>query len=190
MGPIGRLYLTTARDGWVAPPHAERRCTLPVVFEEEGTGLTLWIDGDACPRPVRRIVFRAAERVQAPAVLVANSGVSVPRSNWIRTVRVKKGFDVADNHILKESSPGDVVVTSDLPLAAELVARGVHVLSPRGETFTEDNMADRLATRDLLQELRDVGAITGGGPPAFGDADRNAFANALDRLLGRLRAGP
>lgn len=151
--------------------------------------MTLWIDGDACPRPVRRIVFRAAERVQVPAVLVANSGVSVPRSKWIRFVRVSKGFDVTDHHILKESSPGDVVVTSDLPLAAGLVARGVHVLSPRGETFTEDNIADRLATRDLLQELRDLGSLATGGPRAFGDADRNAFANALDRVLARLRVG-
>jgi uncharacterized protein YaiI (UPF0178 family) len=150
--------------------------------------MTLWIDGDACPRPVRRIVFRAAERVEVEAVLVANSAVAVPRSKWARSVRVPKGFDVADHHILQESSPGDIVVTADVPLAAELVAGGVHALSPRGETFTEDNIGDRLATRDLLQGLRDTGAILGGGPPAYGDADRQAFANALDRLLSRLLA--
>ncbi len=148
--------------------------------------MTIWIDGDACPRAVREIVFRAARRVEVPAVLVANQDVRVPRSRWARAVRVAKGFDVADHHILRESAPGDVVITADVPLAAELVARGVHALSPRGEAFTEDNVGERLATRDLLQGLRDQGAVTG-GPAPFGRADRQNLANALDRLLTAAR---
>jgi uncharacterized protein YaiI (UPF0178 family) len=147
--------------------------------------MTIWIDGDACPRAAREIIFRAAERVEAPAVLVANRDQRVPRSPWIRTVRVPMGFDVADHHILREASPGDVVITDDIPLAAALVAGGVHALSPRGQGFTEDNVGERLATRDLMQGLRDLGAQTG-GPAPYGRADRQNLANALDRLLTRV----
>ncbi len=147
--------------------------------------MTLWIDADACPRAVREIVIRAAERVGVPAILVANRDLAVPRSRFVRAVRVAKGFDVADHHILAEADPGDVVVTSDVPLAAALVARGVHAVSHRGEAFTEDNVADRLATRNLLEGLRDLGAVTG-GPPPFGPADRRRLANALDRHLRRV----
>lgn len=150
----------------------------------EPQGLTIWIDGDACPRDVRKIVFRAAERVRRPAVLVANRDMAVPRSPWIRAVRVAMGFDVADSHIVRSAHPGDVAITADVPLAAELVALGVHVISPRGEVFTEDNIGDRVATRDLLQGLRDQGALMG-GPAAFGDADRRRLAAALDRQLAR-----
>lgn len=144
--------------------------------------MTIWIDGDACPRPVREIVFRAAERVEVEAVLVANRDVRVPRSRRIRAVRVPMGFDVADHHILREAAPRDIVVTADVPLAAALVVREVRVISPRGETFTEDNVGERLAVRDLLQGVRDAGGITG-GPAPFGKADRQNLANALDRLL-------
>jgi uncharacterized protein YaiI (UPF0178 family) len=131
---------------------------------------------------VRQIVFRAAERVEVPAVLVANRDLHVPRSRWVRAVRVAKGFDVADHHILREASPGDVVITSDIPLAFELVKRNVHALSPRGEAFTEDNVGQRLAVRDLMQGLRDMGTVTA-GPAPFGKADKQNLANALDRLL-------
>jgi uncharacterized protein YaiI (UPF0178 family) len=146
--------------------------------------MTLWIDGDACPRAVREIVFRAAERVAVSAVMVANRAVRVPRSRWVRAVQVPLGFDVVDRYILREASTGDVVVTDDVPLAAALVARGVHPLSPRGEAFSADNVGERLAVRDLLQDLRDVGAVTG-GPAAFRPADSRRLANALDRLLTR-----
>ncbi len=144
--------------------------------------MRIWIDGDACPRAVRTIVFRAAERVRVEAVLVANQDIQVPRSRWARAVRVGAGFDVADHHILRSSESGDVVITQDIPLAAELVAKGVHAISTRGEEFTEDNVADRLAVRDLLQGLRDAGQTTG-GPPPFGEADKRSLASALDRLL-------
>lgn len=148
--------------------------------------MRIWIDGDACPRAVRTIVFRAAERVEVEAVLVANQEIHVPRSRWARAVRVGSGFDVADHHILQSSAAGDVVITQDIPLAAALVANGVHAISTRGETFTDDNVAERLAVRDLLQGLRDLGQVTG-GPPPFGEADKRSLASALDRLLTAAR---
>lgn len=144
--------------------------------------MTIHIDGDGCPRPVKEIVFRAAERLGIHAVLVANRDVRVPRSRFVRAVRVARGFDVADHHILGEAVSGDVVITADIPLAAELVPRGVHVISPRGEVYDPENIADRLATRNLLQGLRDLGEVTG-GPPPFGPADRRSLASALDRVL-------
>lgn len=146
--------------------------------------MTIWLDGDACPRPVKEIAFRAAARTRIEAILVANRDLRVPRTPWARAVRVARGFDVADHHILREAAAGDIVITADIPLAAALVPNGVKVLSPRGEVFDEDNIGDRLATRDLLQGLRDLGAVTG-GPPPFGEADRRNLASALDRLLTR-----
>lgn len=147
--------------------------------------LTVWVDGDACPRSAREIIFRATERFELPAVLVANHDVQVPHSPCIRSVRVAKGLDVADHRILADAAEGDLVVTQDIPLAAALVARGIHAISPRGEEFTEDNVGDRLATRNLLSDLRDVGEVTG-GPAPFGPPDRQRLANAIDRLLTRL----
>jgi uncharacterized protein YaiI (UPF0178 family) len=146
--------------------------------------VTLWIDGDACPAAVKRLVYRASERLGLPVRLVANQPVAVPDSPLVRFVRVKRGLDVADHHILAESEPGDVVISADIPLAAALVARGVGAISPHGEVYSEDNIGQRLAVRDLLHQLRDEGAVTG-GPSAFGEADQRRFANALDRELTR-----
>ena len=151
--------------------------------------MKLWIDGDACPRAVRDIVFRAAERLRIEAIVVANREARVPRSRYIRAIRVPKGFDVADRHIVEQVEAGDVVVTQDIPLAAELVPKGVHVISPHGETFTEENVGERLAMRDLLQGLRDQGAVLG-GPAPFGEADKRNLASALDRILTRARLNP
>ena len=151
--------------------------------------MKLWIDGDACPRAVRDIVFRAAERLRIEAIVVANREARVPRSRYIRAIRVPKGFDVADRHIVEQVVAGDVVVTQDIPLAAELVPKGVHVISPHGETFTEENVGERLAMRDLLQGLRDQGAVLG-GPAPFGEADKRNLASALDRILTRARLNP
>lgn len=148
--------------------------------------MKLWIDGDACPRAVSDIVFRAAERLQIETIVVANREARVPRSRFIRAVKVPKGFDVADRHIVDQVEAGDVVITQDIPLAADLVPKGVHVISTYGETFTEENVAERLATRDLLQGLRDQGAVLG-GPAPFGEADKRKLANALDRILTRYR---
>jgi uncharacterized protein YaiI (UPF0178 family) len=149
--------------------------------------LKLWIDGDACPRAVRRIVFRAAERLEIEAHLVANSDVAVPRSPWIRATRVPSGLDVADRHLVRESRAGDVVITADVPLAAELVRKEVTAISPRGELYDAETIGERLAMRDLMEQLRETGVVSG-GPSVYGEPERRRFADALDRLLtGRIR---
>lgn len=146
--------------------------------------MVVWIDADACPAPVREIVFRAAERVEVEAVFVSNQPMRVPRSRYIRQLQVDSGFDVADARILKELAAGDLVITADIPLAAQVVAAGAFALNPRGTFYTADNVADHLSRRDLLDELRSAGAVRG-GPPPLGKADIQAFANGLDRFLTR-----
>jgi hypothetical protein len=146
----------------------------------------IWVDADACPKPVKEILFRAAERRQLPLTLVANQPVTTPPSRWIGSVRVGAGFDVADNHIAEQAAPGDLVITADIPLAAAVVAKGCTALNPRGERYTAENVRERLNLRDFMDTLRGSGIDTG-GPPAFGQRDKQAFANALDRLLARVR---
>lgn len=148
----------------------------------------IWIDADACPRAIKEILFRAAQRVQVPLVLVANRAVQVPRSRWIETVRVAAGFDVADQYIAARVQPGDLVVTADIPLAAAVVEQGGEALNPRGERYTTENVRERLAMRNFMEELRGAGVQTG-GPAALDQADRKAFADALDRLLSAMRRG-
>ena len=150
--------------------------------------LTIWIDADACPAPVKTIVFRASQRTGVPVVLVANHRAQTPPSPLVTAVQVGQGFDAADDHIARHSSAGDLVVTADIPLAARLVARGVTALDPRGELYTADNVRERLALRDLKEELRGAGQLSG-GPAPYRDRDRQAFANGLDRWLARQRAG-
>jgi uncharacterized protein YaiI (UPF0178 family) len=145
----------------------------------------IWVDADACPRAILDILMRAARRLEIELVFVANKRLSVPATPFVRTLRVPAGSDVADRRIAEEAAQGDLVVTEDIPLAAEVVGRGLHALSPRGELFTEENVGERLAMRDLMDELRSGGLQTG-GPSAFGRAERQAFANQLDRLLSRL----
>ena len=147
--------------------------------------MQIWIDADACPNVIKEILFRAAERVQVPLVLVANQTVQVPRSRWIRTVRVAPGFDVADHYIAERVQPGDLVVTADIPLAATVVEKRGEALNPRGERYTTENIRERLAMRNFMEELRGAGVQTG-GPAALDQADRKAFADALDRLLSRM----
>lgn len=144
--------------------------------------MRLWVDADACPKAAKELIFRAAERLSFPTVLVANSYVSVPPGAHISTVQVGAGLNVADAYIAREAQPGDIAITADVPLAAELVRKGVEVIDPRGEVFSPDNIEERLAMRDLLQELRDSGVQTK-GPKAFSPSDKQQFANALDRLL-------
>jgi len=148
--------------------------------------LQIWIDADACPKVIKEILFRAAERVQIPLVLVANQPMQVPRSRWLRTVRVAAGFDVADHYIAERVQPGDLVVTADIPLAATVVEKGGEALNPRGERYTTENIRERLAMRNFMEELRGAGLQTG-GPAALDQADRKAFADALDRLLSRMQ---
>jgi uncharacterized protein len=148
----------------------------------------IWVDADACPQVIKDILFRAAERAQVLTTLVANTPLRTPPSQFIRTVRVAKGFDVADSRIVQDVQPGDLVVTADIPLAAEVIARGAHALDPRGELYTEDNVRERLAMRNLMQELRSTGEVLG-GPAPFDQGDRHLFANCLDRFLTRDRSG-
>jgi hypothetical protein len=148
----------------------------------------IWVDADACPKPVKEILFRAAERTGTRLTLVANQPLQTPPSRVIRSVRVGAGFDVADNHIAREAEPGDLVITADIPLAAEVVAKGCTALNPRGERYTPENIRERLNLRDFMDTLRSSGVDTG-GPPAFGQRERQAFANALDQLLARAGGG-
>ena len=144
----------------------------------------IWVDADACPRVIKEILYRAADRVGIPLTLVANQPLQVPGSPHIRTVQVGAGFDVADNYIVQQANAGDLVITADIPLAAELIANGCQVLNPRGELYTEDNIRQRLSMRDFMDTLRSSGVNTG-GPATLSQADRQAFANQLDRLLAR-----
>ncbi|MBU8897849.1 YaiI/YqxD family protein [Corallococcus sp. H22C18031201] len=147
--------------------------------------MRIWVDADACPGPVREILVRAAQRLRVPAVFVANRPLGLPRSEWVSSVQVGAGLDVADRHIAATAEAGDLAVTQDIPLAALLVPRGVVVLDPRGELFTEENVQERLSVRNFMQELRESGVMTG-GPSGFSAKDRQEFAAALDRELTRL----
>jgi len=144
----------------------------------------IWVDADATPKAVKAILFRAAQQRGQALTLVANQPLDVPRSPLIRAVRVGAGFDVADDYIVEHVQAGDLVVTADIPLAAALVPRDCHVLSPRGELFTAETVRQRLNLRDFHETLRASGLDTG-GPPTYNQADRQAFANALDRLVTR-----
>jgi uncharacterized protein YaiI (UPF0178 family) len=148
--------------------------------------MQIWVDADACPAVIKDILFRAAERVQVPLTLVANKPLRTPPSRLIRSLQVASGFDVADERIAQEVHAGDIVITADIPLAGKVIERGAHALSPRGERFTADNIRERLSLRDFMSQLRDSGVQTG-GPAALSQADRQAFANQLDRLLAPAR---
>ena len=146
--------------------------------------MEILVDADACPVVIKEIIFRAAERKAIKTTLVANQLIRVPASKFIRSVQVSSGFDVADNEIVRRCGAGDLVITSDIPLAAEVIDKGAHALSPRGELFTADNIKPRLTMRDFLDTMRASGEHTG-GPPALSKTDRMNFANHLDRLLAR-----
>ena len=146
--------------------------------------MKIWVDADACPAVIRDILFRAAERTGVMLTLVANQPVRVPASRLIRTLQVAAGFDIADNEIVRRLSAGDLVVTSDIPLAAEVIEKGGQALSPRGELHTRDNIRARLNMRDFMDTMRASGIDTG-GPPPLSQGDRKAFADHLDRLLTR-----
>lgn len=149
--------------------------------------MKIWVDADACPIVIKEILFRAAERTQIETTLVANQSLRVPPSRFIKTLRVQSGFDVADNEIVQRVSPDDLVITSDIPLAAEVIEKGGHALSPRGELFTVDNIRERLNIRDFMDTMRASGVQTG-GPAAMSQSDRQAFANHLDTILTRYGA--
>jgi len=144
--------------------------------------MQIWVDADACPRLIKEILFRAAERSQVSMILVANTLLWTPPSRFIRAMRVPRGFNVADLEIVGQVQSGDLVVTADIPLASEVIGRGGHALDPRGLLYTKDNIQERLAMRNFMDQLRGSGVDTG-GPAPWSRGDSHAFANQLDRLL-------
>ena len=151
--------------------------------------MKIWVDADACPAVIKDILFRAAERTGVQLALVANQPVRIPPSRYIKFIQVASGFDVADNEIVKRLGAGDLVITSDIPLAAEVIDKGAVALNPRGELYTVDNIRARLNMRDFMDTLRGSGIDTG-GPPALSQADRQSFANHLDKILTRYAGNP
>ena len=147
----------------------------------------IWVDADACPAVIKDILFRVAERTKLPLTLVANRLLRVPPSPYIRARQVPMGFDVADQHIMDELAAGDLVITADIPLAAALIEQGAFALSPRGEFYNAENIRERLGMRDFMEGLRGAG-IDISGPATLSQADRQAFARALDRFLARQRS--
>lgn len=146
--------------------------------------MQIWVDADACPNAVKEILFRAAERRKIPLILVANQPIRVLPSPWIRAIQVGAGFDVADDAIAAQVQSGDLVVTADIPLAAAVIDKNALALNPRGDLYSRDNIREQLALRNFMDGLRSSGVDTG-GPPPYSHADRQAFANQLDRLLAR-----
>ena len=147
--------------------------------------MKIWVDADACPGVVKEILFRAADRTGVQLTLVANQPLNTPSSPNIKSLQVPRGFDVADDEIVRRLSAGDLVITSDIPLAAEVIEKGGHALSPRGEMHTTENIGARLNMRDFLDTMRSSGVDMSGGPAAFSQKDKQTFANQLDRFLAK-----
>lgn len=148
--------------------------------------MQIWVDADACPGVIKDILYRAAERARVNLILVANKALYTPPSPWVRVVRVARGFDVADSHIVNAVEPGDLVITADIPLAAAVVEKDAFALNPRGEFYSRENVRELLDLRNFMDGLRSSGIETG-GPSAFSQSDRQAFANQLDGFLARQR---
>ena len=144
----------------------------------------IWVDADACPGVIKEILYRVAQRTRLPLTLVANQWLKTPPYPGIKAVQVPKGFDVADNYIAEQAVAGDLVITADIPLAAAAIDKGALALNPRGELYSKENIQQALTMRNFMDSLRSSGVDTG-GPPAFSQADRQAFANQLDRLLAK-----
>jgi len=147
--------------------------------------MQIWVDADACPGVVKEILFRAADRTGVQLTLVANQPLHTPSSPNIKSLQVPRGFDVADDEIVKRLHAGDLVITGDIPLAAEVIEKGGHALSPRGEMHSRENIGARLNMRDFLDTMRASGVEMSGGPAAFSQKDKQAFANELDRFLAK-----
>lgn len=147
--------------------------------------MEIWVDSDACPRAIKEIALKAAQRLKLTITFVANQAQHLPRADTVRFVQVDKGQDVADSYIVAHAQLGDLVITQDIPLAAELVAKNIHAINPRGELYTPANVRERLNMRDFMDGMRGAGLVTG-GPPPFNEKDKQLFANSLDRLLTKL----
>jgi len=148
--------------------------------------MQIWVDADACPGVIKEILYRAAARHCLPLILVANQWLRVPPSPYIRVIQVAQGFDVADSHIVEQAAPGDLVITADIPLAARIIDKQAFALNPRGEFYSVENIRQLLDMRNFMDTLRSSGVETG-GPAAFNHADRQSFANQLDRFIARRR---
>ncbi|MEJ5063675.1 YaiI/YqxD family protein [Erwinia sp. MYb375] len=148
--------------------------------------MPIWVDADACPKVIKEVLYRAAEREQMMVTLVANQSLSVPPSRFLRTLRVPAGFDVADNEIVQRAEAGDLVITADIPLAAEVMEKGAIALNPRGERYSDATIRERLTMRDFMDTMRASGVQTG-GPPTLNQRDRQQFANELDKWLQQQR---
>ncbi len=147
--------------------------------------MQIWVDADACPKVVKEILFRVAERAKLKVTLVANQSLTIPKSFFIKSIRVSSGFDVADNYIVQEIQKGDLLITADIPLAAEVIEKGGHALNPRGELYSTETIKQKLIMRDLMDELRGTGEIVNGGPPPLNQRDRREFANQLDTFVAK-----
>ncbi len=146
--------------------------------------MKIWVDADACPVVIKEILFRVADKRQVPLILVANQFIRTPPSKFISTIQVEQGFDVADDKIADSVEPGDLVITADIPLANDVIENKGHALNPRGELYTQDNIRQRLAMRDFMEEMRSSGENIG-GPPPLNQKDRKLFADQLDRFLSK-----
>lgn len=146
--------------------------------------MLIWVDADACPKVIKEILFRAAIRTQTKLILVANNFLSYPNSPFISSVKVEQGFDNADRYIVEHVQALDLVITADIPLAADAVARSAFVINPRGEVYTANNIKQRLTIRDINEQLRSSGERVG-GPPSLSIKEKTAFANALDKCLAK-----
>lgn len=148
--------------------------------------MKIWVDADACPVVIKEMLYRAANRTKITTLFVANTYLRLPASPYIQRLEVAKGFDVADNKIVQELAPNDLVITADIPLAALVIAKGGYALNPRGELYTTANMAERLSMRNLMEELRANG-IEASGPASFNNADKQLFAAQLDKFLANMQ---
>jgi len=147
--------------------------------------MQIWVDADACPKVIKEILYRIAERAKIHVILVANQSLVIPPSAFIKSIRVSAGFDVADNYIVQEIEKGDLIITADIPLAAEIIEKGGHALNPRGELYSTETIKQKLVMRDLMDELRGTGETIGGGPPPLNQRDRREFANQLDKFVAK-----
>jgi uncharacterized protein YaiI (UPF0178 family) len=145
--------------------------------------ITIYVDADACPTVIKDILFRVSQRIQIPLILVANQAIPTPRIPSVRSIQVSAGFDVADNYIVAQVQAGDLVITADIPLAADVIEKGGFALNPRGEMYTKSNIKARLNMRDFMDSMRNSGVQVGGGPPPLSQRDRMQFANALDKYI-------
>lgn len=148
--------------------------------------MPIWVDADACPRVIKDILFRAADRAAIELILVANQPLATPPSKYIRSVQVMQGFDVADHYIAQHVIEGDLVITGDIPLAGEVIELKASVLTPRGESLHKGNIGPRLTMRNFMEDMRSAGQVSG-GPPAMNQTERRDFANKLDQWIAKLR---